>query len=63
MNGVRLHEEIRGFFTDAPCPAGACDECECECCCIGSACMQSTTSPAATHQPVSAAFDPEGGTL
>jgi hypothetical protein len=61
MNGVRLHEEIRGYFTDAPCPAGACDECGCECCCVGSACMQSTTSLVAAPLRVAGALDPEGG--
>jgi len=62
MNGVRLSEEIRGFFTDAPCSTGGCDECGCECCCIGSACMQSMTSSVATPGLVVRALDPQGGT-
>jgi hypothetical protein len=61
MNGVRLHEELRGYFTDAPCPAGACDECACECCCPGSACTQSTPSPIAAPGRGAPVLDAEGG--
>ena len=61
MNGVRLSEEIRGYFTDAPCAAGGCDECGCECCCPGSACMQSTVSPVDAPGRVAQALDAEGG--
>ena len=61
MNGVRLSEEIRGYFTDAPCPTGGCDECGCECCCIGSACMQSTTSPVAALGRIPQVLETEGG--
>jgi hypothetical protein len=61
MNGVRLGEEIRGYFTDAPCPSGACDDCGCECCSVGSVCMQATPGALASGHPVSRVLGLEGG--